>query len=540
MTWSWNRRAGQVLGRQLPLIGISLSHVILWTGAAILIAFLASTGTDSLVLVENGQGCEWWSSVSEDSVDYASLTNSILQRSASYASQCYPKVFHHSTNSDACHDATSYPYQTIGFSLESGIECPFPDLTFCREPNSAIKVTSDLMNSQRHFGVNTALGDQIDYKKEMTCAPLRDEVDNELVVSENLTMAGGHLATQRSFHYIEDLDNTNNTDPLSLILTKLQSEADYQLAAETVYFNISKKSKTPNPFLAKSGLTPGVADLDVVILASSLEYMRSSTDPIFGTVETSSGKNVHRGFSAVGCVTKHQFCNPVNGLCTQMGGWGNLGHDSDDRMRFILWNDDGITDKQRGNIYNIRQAAKISQLSIILKTLQSNALLATRKVSRQTRGVSLGLDRNQTAQEVQYWFSIGLAAMQEQFLIHAQTPIENAAAASLQKSQYPYLNELCASQTIKDSNFISISLAGLLVILVLGSFIILLSLIVPPAVGLIQRRKPHGSYARSEWQAGGILHLLSRLYLSVSSTHSLTCHQLLFSHQTLLLGQLFP
>jgi hypothetical protein len=317
MTAAWHKRAGQALGRQFPLMGISVAHLLLWTAAALLVTETAVLGTDGPVLLRGLDGCGWPISTSNSQSDF--LTQSLLQESASYATQCYPKMEDNVSGSSPCDSRRPFVHTSINFTVEEGIDCPFPDTSICRDPHGGFRLTSELINSQIHLGVNTAVEDQIAYRREMTCAPIQDQPDGDLVTETNATTVGNTVIRQRSFHYLSDPADTNNTDPFVVTSSNSALQQPFSFTAHTVYSNLTDTDKKgPNRFSAVDALMPIQADLDIAVMTSNLKYTTSFSDPLFGTEER-DGKQLSRGFSAFACATTHQFCNPVNGLCTRKG-----------------------------------------------------------------------------------------------------------------------------------------------------------------------------------------------------------------------------
>jgi hypothetical protein len=521
----WRNRAAQSWSRHLPLLILSILHIIVFTGASLLTGFLVTYGTDNIVLLRGQDTCYWWHDNSS-TPDADSAVNSwagqqpLIQDSQGYAEKCYDIETITDSNTEPCD--SSFVSASIDYTVETNVLCPFPNSTFCRSSNEGtVMLSSELINSNTHLGLNVKEEDQINFRQYFTCSPLPDTVDT--VYANNVTIiafngtAGQFSLTERYFRY----SNNQANDSEAMLAVWLDSSAQnaYSLDAATWLSNSTDPYLQPSWSL-NNGLMPDIADITVITITNAVTYTSSFNDTLFGTegCEPNVGCS-GRTFSALACTQQYEFCNPVNGLCTRKGGWWDIGYVDQEDLRFRLWNDDGLTPIQHATIYNIQRASNFSQLPYLLNGLQTDALYASRQLRRPNSRLSGPLADNQTVQEYKYWFSMSLAALQKSFVQLALTPATDDVKVQVQNSS---LVDLCQRQRVRNADYTSISVLGLAIILAVGGVITIISLLLPSLTAEIQRRFDFNPYLRNEWKANEIFHMQSKLALCFNN-QKLTC-----------------
>jgi hypothetical protein len=505
MLLAWRDRVAQIWLRQLPLIGLSIAHIVFWTAAALLCSKVAITNTDTNVLLQGLDNCGW---ISPSDTSFWESQNSLLSESANYGQSCYQDVQWENGSSQSCSSNIHFPVAYIEFDVQSDVGCPFPDAKFCRKStNGPIRLTSELINSNDHLGINASPDDQISYRREMTCAPLPDAPDGDIISESSTSVFGDGLALKRQFRYVDWASRLNKTDaPLNIAWLNFTAQDPYHFTSMSIRSNLTdEKGNDLNDYQTIGGLMPVGADFDIAIMTNNVKYQSSFNDTLFSTVEDNGGK----AFSAFACATKHQFCNPINNLCTKKGGWSDIGFDANDNLSFSLWNNEGLTPLQHATIYSIRTASSLHSLNHIFSALQSQALLAARGLNVLSTTPAPALANNQTQQEMRFWFATGLAALQHE--IHAlPTSAVSSQRAQAIASQAPELQQLCHLQrtTSGIGNYVSISVLGLSIILAFGTAIILASILIRPITAFWQKNRLHIEHSSLEWRATELFHLL--------------------------------
>lgn len=520
LSWTWKQRAAQPWGRHIPLIALCIVHIAFFAVASLLVGFAATTGTDGLVLLRGEDVCYWWHA-SGSNLNAVTLTSfwaterPLLQEVHVYAEDCYDVSGLTVTNTKPCN--SSFASANIGFSVELNVDCPFPDPSFCRSSKEgAVRMTSELINSNKHLGLNAKLEDQINFRQIMTCSPLPDTIDtpyaNDVTQSVFDGTSGNFDITERYFRY--SANRNNDSEAMIAMWSNSTAQIPYHFDSELWLSNTTDPSLQP-PWTLNEGLAPDMADFTLILITNAVTYTDSSNDTIFGTIDCEPGQSCSsRTFSALGCTQQFQFCNPVNGLCTRQGGWFDIGYLDQTSLGFKLWNDDGLTELQHGTIYNIHIASMYAQLPYLFSGLQSDTLFASRQLLTPDSRLSSPLPNNQTVQEYKYWFSMTLAALQDSFIQLALTPASDDLVPFVKNSS---LAELCQRQKVRSSDYTSISVVGLVVIIVVGCAVIALSVVLPNIVAEMQRAFGTEPYLRREWRANAIFHLQREIYPSSSS-----------------------
>jgi hypothetical protein len=525
LSWMWRKRAAQPWGRHSLLIFFCILHIAFFAVASLLVGFAAITGTDGLVLLRGADVCFWWHSSGAE-LNAVTLTSfwaterPLLQEVHTYAEDCYDVSGMTITNTKACN--SSFASANIAFSVETNIDCPFPDPSFCRTAKEgAVRMTSELINSNKHLGINAKPEDQINFRQIMTCSVMPDTIDtpyaDDVTQSVFDNTSGSFQITERYFRY--SANRNNDTEAIVAIWSNSTAQIPYHFNSKLWLSNTTDPDYAP-PFTLTDGLMPNMADFTLIVITNAVTYTNSSNDTVFGTIDCEPDEGCSsRTFSTIGCTQQFQFCNPVNSLCTRQGGWFDIGYIDSTGLRFKLWNDDGLTDLQHGTIYNIQHAIMYAQLPYLFSGLQSDTLFGSRQLLTPDSRVSSPLPNNQTLQEYKYWFSMTLAALQESFIQLALTPATDDLVPLVKNSS---LVDLCHRQKVRSSDYTSVSVVGLVVIIVVGGAIMALSVVLPHIVAELQRIFGVEPYLRREWKANAIFHLQSKYLFCCEQIHIIT------------------
>ncbi|KAF2665587.1 hypothetical protein BT63DRAFT_442960 [Microthyrium microscopicum] len=505
ISWAWKDRAALVWRRQTPFIILAAAHLAIWTAATLLSSRVALSGANGLVLLKGIENCGIWPELStkgKTNVDSWAIQRQLLQESGNYAKPCYPGVAQALSYPDACSSQKAFASSNINYAITTNVPCPFPDPKMCRiSEEGAVRITSTLINSNTHLGLNAGPQDQINLRHERTCSALPDTPQDGFLTITGTDVFEG-VAYQVSYNFTDPPLSTIYSDAAGL------SQSPYHFDYATVYANTTPAENAT--YSAADGLRPEFGDLDIAILTNTALYSGTFNDTLFGPIDN-NGTLMGRSYSAFGCVTTYQFCNPLNGLCTRKGGWEDIGHAKDGS--FHLWDDDGLTAIQHATITNIQTAASFAQLGNIFSGLQADALLASTQQGFSDSGqtYSTPLANNQTVREMEYWFAISLVALQQSFIA---VPTNPSARPDTFFAANPAANSLCNMQAAPSDAYTSFSFLGLLLLLILGSFIILTNIFLPSIVSTIQRTRDIGSYRRLEWRTNALLPLLQSAFES--------------------------
>ena len=237
-------------------------------------------------------------------------------------------------------------------------------------------------------------------------------------------------------------------------------------------------------------------DADVVLImvaANSVSYQAPLDDPFFPVIETNLGSGKYymsaNWINTMGCTEQHQFCNPLDGRCTDLMGTTLL-IEGDDAI--------GLNPVQESIRKRIGFAALKSGIHYQLLSRGANALRAQETVSGADQ---TPLSPNQWTIEALSWFSVSLASLQKQTVEYATGPAATVLGLRQQVPPDEIGRAMCSSQKVRATDgSISFSVLGVSIILVFGTAIILTSLCVDSVVGWIQHRVLHrGVHRRLQW-----------------------------------------
>ncbi|KAK0647284.1 hypothetical protein DIS24_g7886 [Lasiodiplodia hormozganensis] len=205
--------------------------------------------------------------------------------------------------------------------------------------------------------------------------------------------------------------------------------------------------------------------------------------------------------SPLACTDQEQFCDtslPADRQCTPLtssnDAWTQAGAmldggDTASANRFD-WFKSTVLNKPSpyGIVQNLGTAALLSRSSLGV-------------------GIQRPLPTNQWQLDVTHWFETSLASIQGLFLDTATGPSDSRMLQWVHSPANAEERTMCHSQKILSTAYISFSLFGLCLILVLGTLIIIASAVLEPVAGYVQKRRGWKDYARLEWCTNETLQL---------------------------------
>ena len=125
----------------------------------------------------------------------------------------------------------------------------------------------------------------------------------------------------------------------------------------------------------------------------------------------------------------------------------------------------------------------------------------------------VSLPNNQWQIEVTNWYNIALVKLQAWLVEYSSGPSSIRKGGTVFPPSNIYDQALCFSQKVhQSSSHTSFSLLGVLIILVLGGFIIFVSLFIDTLVGFFQRRFHKGEHKTIQWALDEKLQLQRMVY----------------------------
>ena len=203
--------------------------------------------------------------------------------------------------------------------------------------------------------------------------------------------------------------------------------------------------------------------------------------------------------SVVGCASQYQWCNPnQKNTCTKLAGSPAV---DIDRI--------GYNEKQMRIYTRLIQALTASSIGEIASGLGNDALLAGSKLLGAGE-VNVPLPNDQWIQELNYWFGMHLTNIQLQVVQYA-TGTGNLAWDRNFVAPGAEDEWWCTNQMVQRSDYSSINMLGVILILCFGILFVLVNTSLDRVVTAIRskKRKAHGV---SPWIMHHVLQLQSMLY----------------------------
>ena len=254
----------------------------------------------------------------------------------------------------------------------------------------------------------------------------------------------------------------------------------------------------PNDF---SQLVPELnlsnADITLMFLApNSVTYKSPVLDPLYRAtlsynLTVFDGKNFTAytqdfWVSVLACADRFQIRNPANGESTSLTSISAIREEIDSLH---------VTKLQSTMMVNLFYSLKHSNTYFSVHSRGASSLRASDLVGGSDL-FSPGLPDNQWQIEVEDMFSVSMAKLQQQMISYAAGPTYFHEGLSFTQGD----KDLCQRQKIRGvSGYLSFSVLGVSIILVLGFLFIVTALILDTAVGFFRRTLDWNDHKRLQW-----------------------------------------
>ena len=209
--------------------------------------------------------------------------------------------------------------------------------------------------------------------------------------------------------------------------------------------------------------------------------------------------------SVMACLDQHQFCNPSNSKCTPLTGLVPLTATQDQRFNIDL------NPAQYSTALLI--AVVIPRLSTYgsVHTRGANALRASETV--HDNNVQIGLPNTQWMTEVSSWFGVSMAKLQQEIVQYAIGPAYVPEDYTIIGPSNKEERDICNNQIIRStSGVISFSVLGVAIILIVGTVLIVTSLLLDTVMPFMRRMIGRNEYKSLHWVTDGTLQLQRLAY----------------------------
>ncbi|KAF2835846.1 hypothetical protein M501DRAFT_1019448 [Patellaria atrata CBS 101060] len=515
--WTWRSSTSRSFIRQLPVSMVALLQISGFLVASIFSGQVVTFGGPVLLRSEN---CGWANQTAQMTYDWQNQctirSRSDFQESANYVRTCL--------ESQALMSCQGPKWPRIDSSISFGHTCPFPDSRICKNgPEGTVQIVSELMDSNRHLGINAPKEDSVQVRKALTCSPLLASVDSGYATARRANLTRNEIRNVSYIMYNYSMNAAGTKRIAAFVspqMTKTQSDpvrAQFQAPYKFHPGNIAHRNKTvQSVFQPIPELNASNADLHIMGLANNLVYTEPFEDVWFGkTIPVPTGTGglqtvlhyPNQTFAVLGCASQYQYCNPTNNQCSPWGGTSSIGQWANRQWTSYLIRDIGFNKKQNGTLAVVRAAIGLTSFIRFHEALAVEMLHARDQASVDLQ-VSGPLKNNQTAVEVKYWHDIQLTTMQKLLRDRPQGP---STPENLYVGDIENVGPLCHTQreTARTQEYASISVFGVVIVLVVGSLIIGLSWcyegIARPVVRWWDRDR--GERKMREWNSGELLHV---------------------------------
>ena len=545
--YSWKSNTRRAVRRQLPFVLLAFAHIACFTIGSIALIQIASVGNSALLRLV---GCGYF--VDEIPLPMQSKMEAErrrqLQRGAEYVRSCYMRG-----GPDSNSTCRRLPVSKLPTKLETGVPCPFNPPSLCRNSTrGTIKIQTETLNSHEHFGINSRVGDRVEYRKFSVCTPL------PLTEAPKYAMERPTNFTDELFRNYTYLDLNYTTPGIPILYDKLGrslgNRQPYWFMSVSFFLCIAWPCllfgrvfpSFPGATVDESALNKTLhntnytvvqpveelrlrdADVTVAVLNINALYMEPSNDILLGTrgfvpKEDCGCNNLPLGaqgswkaqpVSAFACSERYQFCNPASKQCTRQDALLNIVEQKPNQIDFKVKQNVGFNPRQQAIVSLIARLTLAFNYPSTLRSIGGTAMLAQDKLIEGAGTMSLMVESNQTEIEFENWFHIQMAAMQHGFT--EQMDLGNEFMAYREQTKDPNWQNLCKSQLIYHPDAVSFSVLGLALTLALGCFLILTALLFEPLVRWWRRRRAQDSYKQLEWDAGELLHMQRMLLAPLS------------------------
>ncbi|KAK1990167.1 hypothetical protein LX36DRAFT_664486 [Colletotrichum falcatum] len=502
--WHWRGRARRPLLRTVPWAVLGLSYASL-LGLAAIFSSNVSDGATEYRLLAAGPACGMFVPRDRDALQQKGAYDNSL--ASVYARQCY------GGSSPPASSCGTLPVPSIRWTNES-VSCPFADAVCTGAGSLAMK--TELIDSHAHLGINQPRRNRVYYQRETECSP---------------------LVTQRGFSRFVNGSETREFGWDDNVLIKYfyggVGSNDYTYVYNT-YGESTKTGYTTWSIHALAGsngtiwrpaeaLLPDHRDVTLMLIApNSVVHLARNDDPVFGAsipIELGDGDVAYRPnryVSPVACADRHRVCNPNNGVCTPPQGGAET-------VRNARGRDIGLNPVQLATVDRMGLHFAASTFHHLIWTRTQSFLKAQELVADL---MQLPLPPNQWEIEMASLFADNLAKMQHHVLEYVTGPslavggtVEKAwepvgSSSEAREDYYGAAQEdMCHGQKTRDpQGTINFSVAGLSLLLGLGSLFVALSYSLESVTRALQQKTGLGVRKAKRWERDESLQVMRMLF----------------------------
>lgn len=202
LSWTWRGPVSRGVRRTLPVMIFAVVCAAGFATASVLSSWI-STALNNEVLI-SGEDCGVMKSKGRDMSSMGLVVpyfSRLTSNADNYAQQCY------SSASSRMSDCTLFVKDHLPGSINRTAGCPF-ESEICRTKASNLFLDTGLLDSAKHFGLNTPPGERVLFRNVLHCAPL---VTEGYTSTRSTNYANYTQYNYGSYNIASDLDLNNMT-----------------------------------------------------------------------------------------------------------------------------------------------------------------------------------------------------------------------------------------------------------------------------------------------------------------------------------------
>ncbi|KAK0664111.1 hypothetical protein DIS24_g782 [Lasiodiplodia hormozganensis] len=493
LAFGWRKKLGlsSTLARGSIVTILSLLFVVASAVIRLYISLIWTANGDQVLI--NSTSCGAVSIDSEDVQSFGVYWTDRIEAAATYVRECY-----NTTDTSPC---SKLPVSSLNWTSSDG-DCPFTDSGLCITNNSVpLVMDTGYINSNYDLGMNAEAEDAIDYRKIVTCSPMRsDHVD---IVYRNQTDENILL------FYYGNVTMFNSTSTYNYSGNYLRYVNGYTLS--TLGYD---PYSVANVWFPNASITDRAdAGASIFFLAANyMLYLSPVSDPLFSTyAEEWTGSDSEILSTAnypwltvtmLGCIEQHQICKAATSDSSRSCG----PFSSSRGLPWIAIEGLGLSGRQTATAARLMSAAAVQQpdLGFVARWMPGDPLLASRTEVDGTQFAALPVD--QWRREVSRWFAMSLALLQESVVQYVTGPSDPGLRRFvLDVSEDPDALADCRQQRVRraGSGYTNFHLGAVIVVVVVGCALSFVGLTVDTIVGFLEAHFHFWEYGRLQWLLDG-------------------------------------
>ncbi|KAL1626675.1 hypothetical protein SLS54_002838 [Diplodia seriata] len=436
-----------------------------------------------------------WINWSDGRILGSTITLTRRDDSVNYAQDCYTNV----SSVEAC---KRYVKPQLPWSTNRNASCPFGG-GICRDEFGNLELDSGYIDSNDHLGHNDPPEMRFRYRHLLKCAPLITEGYRQqyTYTSEGRDSQymryyyGKGIVSDHTYEYpmpsVREFHDQNFTSAYQ----------DYTLATMPAVFlnqsireEISMFDPIPELRQLEGDITLYFLSPNFVMFSRKMDdpWYSAHTDFVEVFMTGLDGKmTMYRAdepASVLACVSQYQICNPnqpANRQCTALGSI----EDIESGLKSLHFND------RQGKVIEWFGSLLSFSIYTLIGDLGSSVLTSRYSLSG---GLQAPIPNNQWQLEVEHWFTIWLANLQQLFVSYATGPSDPEVMRWVRTPKDDTERNICRNQKIVTTAYTNFNTLGLCLTFAVGTLIIVVSYTIEPVVSCIQKRRTLDTYSRLE------------------------------------------